>query len=195
MNAAGAETGIPERSGSLYPWMILGLLSLGLLISFVDRGSLSSALADKSFVQSFGLTDIDRGWLNSAFFWSYGLVQMPMGWLVDRYGVKWPYTICFALWCIATALTGMVTALAALIVMRLLVGAAEAVVIPASYRWMGNNFDEKNKGLAVGIFAMGGKFGPAIGAPVAAWMIVSYSWQVMFVATGVAGLLGSLLGC
>jgi ACS family D-galactonate transporter-like MFS transporter len=102
---------------------------------------------------------------------------MPMGWIVDRYGVKWPYAICFFLWCLATALTGLVTALAGLLVMRLLVGAAEAIVIPASYRWIGNNFDESHKGLAVGMLSMGGKFGPAIGAPVAAWLIVNYSWK------------------
>jgi ACS family D-galactonate transporter-like MFS transporter len=170
-------------------WGVLALLAIGLLISFVDRTSLSSALADKSFVAEFALTNVERGWLNSAFFWSYGLVQMPMGYIVDRYGVKWPYTICFVLWCAAAALTGMVTALSALIVMRLIIGAAEAVVIPASYRWIGNNFDESQKGFAVGLFAMGGKMGPAIGAPIAAWLIVSHSWQFMFMVTGLVGML------
>jgi len=169
-------------------WIILALLALGVLISFIDRTSISSALADKNFVHEFALSSVDRGWVNSAFFWSYGLVQVPMGWVVDRYGVKWPYAVCFLLWCIATALTGLVTVLAGLLLTRLLVGAAEAVVIPASYRWIRNNFEEKHNGFAVGIFAMGNKFGPAIGAPVAAWIIVNHSWQVMFVATGLAGL-------
>jgi len=177
----------PARTAT--PWAVLGLLMLGFLISFVDRTSLSSALADKGFIASFALTSVDRGWLNSAFFWAYGLMQLPMGYVVDRYGVKWPYTICFALWCLATALTGAVTALAGLITMRLLIGAAEAVVVPASYRWIGNNIPEHHKGLAAGIFAMGGKFGPAIGAPLAAWLIVHQSWQFMFVLTGLAGLI------
>ena len=170
-------------------WGVMALLTLGLLISFIDRTSLSSALADKNFVAEFGLTNVDRGWLNSAFFWSYGLMQLPMGWLVDRYGVKWPYTVCFALWCLATAATGLVTALAGLIMMRLIVGAAEAIVIPASYRWIGTNMGENHKGLAAGILSTGGKFGPAIGAPVAAWLIVAYSWKLMFLLTGLLGLL------
>ncbi|SEK61965.1 Sugar phosphate permease [Roseateles sp. YR242] len=169
-------------------WTVLALLALGVLISFVDRTSISSALADKSFVQQFALSSVDRGWINSAFFWSYGLFQIPMGWVADRYGVKWPYAICFALWCVATALMGAVSALGALIVMRLIIGAAEAVVIPASYRWIRNHFDESQNGLAVGIFAMGNKFGPAIGAPVGAWLIVNHSWQVMFIATGMVGM-------
>lgn len=170
-------------------WGVLALLTLGLLISFIDRTSLSAALADKHFIAEFSLSSVERGWLNSAFFWSYGLMQLPMGWLVDRYGVKWPYTISFALWCLATALTGLTTALAGLIFMRLIVGAAEAVVIPASYRWIGSNMSESHKGLAAGILSMGGKFGPAIGAPIAAWLIVNYSWKMMFLLTGLLGLL------
>lgn len=184
----GAATAKVTESDSARRWIILLLLSLGLLIAFVDRTNLSSALADKNFVDAFRLTSIDRGWLNSAFFWAYGLMQLPMGWVVDRYGIKWPYLVCFALWSVATALTGLVTALAALIVMRLIIGAAEAVVIPASYRWIGNNIPEHHKGFAAGIMAMGGKIGPAIGAPLAAWLIVHQSWQFMFVATGLAAL-------
>jgi MFS transporter, ACS family, D-galactonate transporter len=183
------ETSDTQRSAAANPWSILLLLAIALLISFIDRTSLSSALADKNFLREFGLTSVERGWLNSAFFWTYGLFQLVMGWIVDRYGVKWPYAVCFALWCLATALTGVVTTLGALIVMRLLIGAAEAIVIPASYRWMGDNFEESQKGLAVGLFTMGGKFGPAIGAPVAAWMIVNHSWQAMFILTGAVGLL------
>jgi MFS family permease len=173
----------PERR-----WLIVVLLALGLMISFVDRTSLSSALADKDFIREFGLNSVERGWLNSAFFWSYGLVQMPMGWLVDRYGVKWPYTICFTLWCGAAAATGMVGTLGALILMRLLIGVAEGVVVPATYRYLANNFAESEKGTALGIFSIGGKMGPALGAPIGAWIIVHHSWQAMFIATGLAGL-------
>ncbi|RKP57593.1 MFS transporter [Pararobbsia silviterrae] len=183
------ETDIPARSGSLSRWSVLALLAIGVLISFVDRTSISSTLADAGFVHHFALTNIDRGWINAAFFWSYGVFQVPMGWVADRYGVKWPYAISFALWCAATALMGAVTALESLVLLRLVIGMAEAIVIPASYRWIRNNFDESQNGLAVGILAMGNKFGPAFGAPVAAWFIVNYSWQFMFVATGLVGLI------
>ena len=182
------ETYQLKRPVAENPWSILVLLALGLLISFVDRTSLSAALADKSFIREFALTSVERGWLNSAVFWSYGFVQMPMGWLVDRYGVKWPYTICFTLWCIAAAVTGLVTTLSALIIMRLLIGVAESVAIPATYRYLANNFEETQKGTALGIFSIGGKMGPALGAPIAAWMIITYSWKVMFIATGLVGL-------
>ena len=183
------ETGNTTTRTATSRWVVLGLLALGVMISFVDRTSMSSALADKNMIREFSLTSVDRGWINAAFFWSYGLFQVPMGWVADRYGVKWPYAICFALWCAATATMGAVSALASLVVLRLLIGLAEAIVIPASYRWIRNNFEEGQTGLAVGLFTMGNKFGPAIGAPISAWLIVNYSWKLMFVATGAVGVL------
>jgi MFS family permease len=171
------------------PWAVLVLLALGLMISHVDRTSMSAAFADHHFVQEFSLTHVQRGWLGSAMFWSYGLLQIPMGWLVDRYGVKWPYAICFLMWCLAAAATGVVTTLAALIVVRLMIGVAEAVVVPATYRYLADNFDETRKGTALGLYSVGGKMGPALGAPIAAWLISMSSWKAMFIVTGLAGLL------
>jgi MFS family permease len=74
--------------------------------------------------------------------------------------------------------------LSALILMRLLIGMAEGM----TYRYLANNFAESQKGTALGIFSIGGKMGPALGAPIAAWIIVHYSWQAMFICTGLAGL-------
>ena len=174
-------------------WAILFLLAVGVMIAFSDRASIGSALAHHPFVEHFRLTSVDRGWVNSVFFWSYGLMQMGTGWLVDRYGVKWPYAIIFLVWCLAMAAVGMVGSLAALLAMRLLVGAAEAVVMPASYRWIRHNFSENQSGTAVGIFTMGNKFGPAIGALAAPLLITNYGWQAMFFATGAIGLVWVVL--
>jgi ACS family D-galactonate transporter-like MFS transporter len=138
---------------------------------------------------------MERGWLNSAFFWSYGLFQLVMGWVVDRYGVKWPYASASRCGARRRCPDRPGDTLSALIVMRLLIGAAEAIVMPASYRWMGNNFAESQKGTAVGLFTMGGKIGPAIGAPIAAWMIVNHSWQLMFIAPAWSACCGWSPGC
>ncbi len=188
LKAAAAAPG-PAEIGAGLRWGILALLAVGALIAFVNRTNISSALVVPAFKAQFQLTDVDRGWINSAFFWSYAVLQVPMGWAVDRYGVKTPYTICFLLWCAASAVTGLVTSLAGLIAMRLIVGAAEAVVVPASYRWIRSNFPEGQSGTAVGLYMIGTKLGPAIGAPVAAWLIVALNWQAMFLITGALGLI------
>lgn len=187
VHAAGSGV----RSGRNDPahWGITILLAIGVLIAYADRSSISATIASGSFNRHFLLTAVSRGWLGAAFFWSYALAQLPLGWLVDRYGAKIPYAICFGVWCVATALSGATTALAGLVVMRFIVGAAEAVVMPASYRWFRHNVPERHTGSAIGIFAMGNKLGTAIGAPMAAWLITSYDWRIMFLITGLLGLL------
>ena len=103
-------------------WSIVCLLSLGMIIAYIDRSNLSVALADKQFVKEFQLTSTDRGLLNSYFFWTYAFLQIPAGFLVDRYGVKFPYAVGFAFWSIVSACAAFVTNIPQLIGLRLLLG-------------------------------------------------------------------------
>jgi MFS family permease len=189
MQAPVADVSSTSSLSTVQRWTILLLLTIAVLISFVDRTNISAAIADKGFIRFFSLSDVDRGAIGAAFFWSYGIVQLFMGWLVDRYGVKWLYAIFFLVWCGATAANGAAGSFAVLLAMRFLVGAAEAVVMPASYRWIRDNFDDRNTGTAIGIFTGGNKFGNALGAPIAAYLVIHYGWQTMFVLTGLVGLL------
>jgi MFS family permease len=159
-----------------------------MVIAYASRSNLSVALALPDFIRSFGLSDTDRGTLNSAFFWAYAALQIPAGWVVDRYGVRLPYAISFLFWCIASAATAFARSVPQLLALRVVLGAGEAIVAPASYRWIRFNFEEKQRGLAVGLYMTGTKIGPAIGAPLAAWLIAAYDWRLMFLAIGLGGL-------
>lgn len=169
-------------------WPIVILLSVGAIIAFCSRTNISAALAYQPFIQHFQLSNIDRGVLNSAFFWSYMLLQIPTGWLVDRYGVKTPYAISFVIWCLASAATGLTSSVTGLTLTRVVTGAGEAIVTPASFRWMRQHFSENESGLAIGVYMLGTKIGPAIGAPIAAWLITLYDWHLMFLIVGLTGL-------
>src|ERR1700722_3173232 len=133
--AAPAESEGSETAGALR-WVVVGLLSLGAIIAYCSRTNISAALAYKPFVEHFHLSNVDRGILNSAFFWSYMILQIPTGWLVDRYGVKVPYAISFVVWCLASAVTGLTRSVTELATLRVITGAGEAIVTPASFRWM-----------------------------------------------------------
>jgi MFS transporter, ACS family, D-galactonate transporter len=169
-------------------WTIIGLLSLGMVIAYASRSNIGVAITVPHFVKTFQLSDTDRGTLNSAFFWTYALLMIPAGWVVDRFGVKIPYAVSFLFWCIASAATGFGRTVPQLLVLRMMVGAGEAIVPPASYKWIRNNFEEKQRGLANGLYMAGTKIGPAIGTPIAAWLIVKYDWRMMFALIGLGGL-------
>jgi len=170
-------------------WAIIGVLSLGMVIAYVSRSALSVPLALPEFIRTFHLSITDRGVLNSAFFWTYAVLQIPAGWVVDRYGVKLPYFLGFAIWCLASASTALTRTIPELIVVQVLLGAGQAVVAPASYRWIRHHFVEQERGLAIALYMTGTKIGPAIGAPLAAWLIGMYDWRLMFVLIGLGGLI------
>ena len=179
---------VRESVHSSRRWTIIALLNAGMIIAYVSRSNLPVALTLPDFIKAFHLSDVDRGTLNSAFFWAYAALQIPAGWFVDRYGVKWPYALSFLFWCMASAGTVFTRSIAQLTALRVVLGVGESVVAPASYKWIRFNFAEKERGLAVGLYMAGTKIGPAIGPPLAAWLILRYDWRMMFLILGLGGL-------
>lgn len=169
-------------------WVVIGLLTFGSMVAYIDRVNLSVAVIDPIFKSYFQLSAADRGLVTSAFFWSYAALQIPAGWLVDRYGSKVPYAIGYLLWSLVSAATALSTGFNQLFTARLMLGGFEAVMHPASMRWIRFNFSEKGRGLAIGCFMAGSKYGPAIGTMLAAWVLQSYGWRAMFGLVGLASL-------
>ncbi|MDB5735365.1 MAG: major facilitator superfamily 1 [Alphaproteobacteria bacterium] len=184
----GAEAGGARTKLGASIWIGVWLLALGCVIAYVDRVNLSFAVIDKDFKHFFQISNTERGLVNSAFFWSYAALQIPAGWVVDRYGAKYPLAICFAVWSALTAFTAFTTGFETLFAVRLLLGAGEALMHPASMRWIRYHIGEKRRGIAIGIYMSGSKFGPALGATLSALLIQSYGWRAMFLILGVAGM-------
>ncbi len=141
------------------------------------------------FKNFFGITEGDRGLLNSAFFWSYTLLQVPAGWVVDRWGVKKPFAIFFFIWSIVSGLTAWAASIPQLFLLRLILGAGETVNTPAGIRWIRLNFPSRQHGFVMGIYQASAKIGPALGAPLSAWLLGSFGWQQMFMILGFGALI------
>src|SRR5690242_20137790 len=172
----------------LRKWSLVTLLGLGVIIAYIDRTNLAIALASPQFKEFFALSDTDRGVLNSVFFWSYTVMQIPAGLLVDRFGVKRPLAISFVLWCMVAAATSVANVFWELVALRLMLGVAESTLFPAGLAWLAKHVDERQRGLAAGIFVSGSKWGPAIASPLATWLILGYGWRTMFFLLGIGGL-------
>lgn len=185
MGTAASGLGMTESRR----WTIVGLLTFGMMMAFLDRATLSVALASADFKSYFNLTDTGRGILNSAFFWTYAMLQIPVGVLVDRWGSVRTYGWGYTIWSLAAGAMAFARSLPQLVGLRLLLGVGESPVTPASLRWIGKNLPEEKRGLAVGLLFAGAKLGPAFGSFVAAWILATAGWRWMFIVTGLGGLL------
>src|SRR5436189_5654232 len=130
MPTATASGDAPQPFSNAWRWSVLSLLTLGCIIAYVDRVNLSVAVIDADFKQVFGLSNTDRGLVNSAFFWSYAALQIPAGWLVDKYGSKLPLAMSFVLWSIVSAASALASGFTELFTLRFLLGVGEAPMHP-----------------------------------------------------------------
>ncbi len=60
---------------------------------------------------------------------------------------------------------------------------------PAGMRWIRLNFGEQRHGFVMGLYQASAKVGPAIGAPLTAWLLIRYGWRAMFFVLGFGALL------
>jgi ACS family D-galactonate transporter-like MFS transporter len=161
------------------------LLALSIFINYFDRGSLSLAAP---FIKSdLGLSDYQLGIVLSAFFWTYAGFQMVSGWLVDRLDVNWVLFGGVALWCAATAATGLANSFCALVAMRLLLGVGESVAYPSYSKIIANHFPESQRGRANAFIGVGYTCGSALGTFLGALLMAKVGWHLFFVVIGVAG--------
>jgi MFS family permease len=181
--AAGSVTAISNRRR----WGIVWLLFAASLINYLDRATISVALPLISV--SLKLAAASKGLLLSAFFFSYALMQVPVGWCVDRYNLRWIYSILFALWSFACGLTGLAGSLGVLIAFRVLLGIGESIYLPGGTKIVSILFEPRERGLPCGIFDSGTRAGLFLGAPVVAWLIVLFGWRRMFFLVGFTALI------
>jgi MFS family permease len=168
------------------PFALAALLSAALLINYVDRGTVSTAAP--LLERQLGLTPSELGWVLAAFFWAYVPAQPVMGWLVDRVGAARVLTGGFALWSVATILTGLSAGVATLVAARLLMGVGESVTYPSALALLAQRVSDRHRARATSILQLGGVVGPALGTFLGGLIMVNYGWRSMFVGLGLASL-------
>lgn len=176
----------PESPSSAGMQRVLFLLSVSVLINYIDRSNLS--IAAPMLQGELGISNTQLGTLLSAFFWAYAMMQLPAGWLVDRFDVKWVFAIGFFLWSSATAVTGLLHGFVALLLVRVVLGIGESIAFPSYSKILGRHFREERRGLANALLLSGLALGPAIGILVGGHAVAKFGWRPFFLALGVLAL-------
>jgi MFS family permease len=167
--------------------VVVALLAISAFINYVDRGNLS--IAAPMLKDELGISAARLGVLLSAFFWTYACSQLFSGWLVDRFNVNWVFAAGFILWSAATAMTGIVQAFSALLVLRLLLGMSESVAYPSYSKIIALNFSEEHRGFANSMISAGLVLGPGFGMFFGGLLMARFGWRPFFIVLGLASML------
>ena len=166
--------------------VVLGLLCVMYLITYVDRVNISTA-AD-AIKRELSLSNIQLGFLQSAFGYPYLVFQIFGGWIGDRFGPRRTLFLCGLIWATATILTGFAGGLTSLFVCRLLVGIGEGATFPVATRAMQSWTPIGRRGFAQGLTHAFARLGNAVTPPIVAWLIVMVEWRGSFIALGCCSL-------
>ena len=167
-------------------YLVLGLISLGTVINYLDRSVLG--IAAPFFGRELGIGTGAMGLVFSAFSWSYAAAQIPGGMLLDRFGSRAVYGCAVALWSLITMLQGAASGLVSLLGLRLGLGAAEAPSYPTNSRVVRTWFPQRERARANSAYAVGQYFGLAFLSPVLFWIARELGWRALFMIAGALGI-------
>jgi ACS family glucarate transporter-like MFS transporter len=194
-----------ESSGVSHPtvratsvrWRVLAILVFASFVPYVLRTNVS--IAGEAMIADLGLSRLQLGVVMAAFAWGYALFQFPGGLLGDRVGPRRAVTGMAIAWTLLNLLMAFVpggslapawVALSTLVVLRFLMGAAQAPIFPVTgggtiCAW----FPVSGWAFPTGLSNAGLTLGSAAAGPGIAWLTLTLGWRASFAVTAPLGLL------
>jgi len=166
-------------------WIIVALLFMATGLSFLDRQVLSLAII--KIKDEFHMTDVEYGWINTAFLLSYAIMFTLGGWLIDKFGTRVGLAVSVGLWSLSSAMHGLVQNTLQLGTARFFLGLGEGGAFPGAAKGVTEWFPQKERGLAMGIAIGGAALGAVIAPPLTVYMTALFGWRGTFIATGLIG--------
>jgi ACS family glucarate transporter-like MFS transporter len=172
-----------HKPSSRVRWFLIGWLFVLSAVAFLDRVNLS--IAGNSLSTEYHLSNVQFGLLSTALLIGYTLFQTPAGWLADRFGPRRVLTGAVLWWGIFTALTAAIplsvrAPLVALMAVRFLLGAGEAIMYPASNQFVSRWIPTQERGAANGLIFAGVGVGSGLSPFLVTYTMAHHGWRFSF---------------
>ncbi|AMY08206.1 putative sulfoacetate transporter SauU [Luteitalea pratensis] len=168
---------------------VLAFLILLFAITYIDRVCIS--VAGPRMQAELGISPVMWGWVTTMFTLSYCLFEIPTGALGDRIGPRRVLTRVVTWWSVFTSLTGMVSNVWALLVVRFCFGAGEAGAFPNASIVIARWFPARQRASVSGVILMASQIGGALAPLLIVPIQMRYGWRASFLVFGAVGLLWS----
>jgi ACS family glucarate transporter-like MFS transporter len=200
----GATTTVPaDISPSHVRYGVLGFACSLSLLTYLDR--ICIMRVQENIQSDLALSQVQMGWVFSAFSVGYMLFEVPGGWMGDVWGSRRVLTRIVLCWSLFTALTGWADQLlglglgvdwttptllfGTLLLVRFLFGCGEAGAYPNLSRVVGSWFPFSERAFGLGAIWMCARLGGALAPTVIGQLSLRYGWRQAF---GILGLMGAI---
>ncbi|RYY37248.1 MAG: MFS transporter, partial [Sphingomonadales bacterium] len=163
-------------------WWIITLVTVGTILNYLARSSLS--VAAPTLMQVFDMNTQQYSWVVFSFQAAYTVMQTFSGAILDWLGTRVGFAIFVVGWGIANMCHAFSTGWFSLAFWRGLLGSFEAAAIPGGLKVVSEWFPPRERTVATGVFNMGSSIGNMIAPALVAFCILYFGWQSAFLITG-----------
>ena len=169
-------------------WYIMPIVFITYSLAYLDRANFSFASA-AGINEDLGITHGMASLLGALFFLGYFFFQIPGAVYAERRSVKKLVFVCLVLWGVCASLTGMVSNIPALAIIRFVLGVVEAAVMPAMLIYISNWFTKSERSRANTFLILGNPVTVLWMSVVSGYLINAFGWREMFIFEGIPAII------
>jgi len=186
----GSLVAKPEDSPALTAdrvvrWIIVALLFLATTVNYLDRAVLG--VLKPMLDVDLGWTQIDYGWMVTAFQATYAVGYVLAGRWFDQIGVRVGLLVAVTAWSLAACAHALVHTVIGFVIARALLGLAEGGFFPAAVKAVAEWFPQQARAFATGLFNSGSNAGAMICPLIVPLLAARWGWRGAFLLLGVVG--------
>ena len=174
-----------DRKPTMIRWWICALLFFATTINYIDRQVF--AILAPQLQTEIGWTEIEYGYIVTAFQLSYAIGLLMVGKLIDFLGAKKGFILSITVWSLAAIAHALARTPVGFGVARLALGIGESGNFPAAIKTISEWFPRKERALATGIFNSGSNIGAIVAPLLVPIIALNFGWQAAFILTGFLG--------
>ncbi|KML47359.1 MFS transporter [Burkholderia cepacia] len=169
-------------------WTIMPIVFITYSLAYLDRANYGFAAA-AGINQDLGISKGLSSLIGALFFLGYFFFQIPGAIYAERRSVKKLVFVSLVLWGGCAALTGVVSNIPSLMVIRFLLGVVEAAVMPAMLIYISNWFTKNERSRANTFLILGNPVTVLWMSIVSGYLVHEFGWRHMFIAEGVPAII------
>lgn len=166
-------------------WWICALLFFATTINYIDR-QVFAILAPQLQIE-IGWSEIEYGYIVTAFQLFYAIGLLLVGKLIDFLGTKKGFILSIIVWSLAAMSHALARTPVGFGVARIALGIGESGNFPAAIKTISEWFPRKERALATGIFNSGSNIGAIVAPLIVPIIALNFGWQSAFILTGFLG--------
>lgn len=175
----------PLAAVGRFRWRICALAFFANTINYVDRQVLG--LLAPELERQFGWSEVEYGYIVTAFQAAFALGYLGFGWFIDRFGTKLGYAVAISLWSLAAMAHGWARSVVQFAVVRAALGLGEGGNTPAAIKAFAEYFPARERAFATGIYTAGSSLGAVLAPLVVPLLAITWGWPSAFFVTGALG--------